>query len=403
MSSPDNELKLEQQKAPEGSRISVAYHPGFARFYHEFYSNLIHLLYFDGTEESFHDKRFPIGLSKKQTDFADFYAVLETDDFQNPDCVIAPVWFDPPMDKSLMHIMEIADAFTQTRGENGASPLTDRFIALFPDAELRQDDNTPRSARTYWKQESREANTARILANVLKISGVTEAIILDPHSEKAMRYFKHIDTLCLTADPFFADWLIANDFVDDNTDIVALDLGTAQKCLHLRNILASRTGFNVGLSILDKKRRGHSEIGSQSLVYGNPYGKRAILRDDRVASAGSILKSSSSLVTYGCTQVVPCITHGVLRGKYVENIAEATETGIIPAFAITNSLPQSSDAEFLPVGIEVLPVEHMLAFFGREVALRGIEQVRNDPEYQDYILTPQPKEQVLKKLQALTA
>lgn len=393
------ELNLEQQHTPEGSRISVAYHPGFARYYHEFYSQLLKHLYFDGPTETLDGKHFPIGLAKKQVDNADFYAILDQNKSTYPDCVIAPAWFAPPMDKALFHIAEMANAFTHSQSSTEPA-FTQRFLALFPYAELRQDKNSPLAMRTYWNEKAREAITAQILANTLKANGVTEAIILEPHSAEAMDYFNAagIETLCLTTAPIFADWLITKNYVDANTNVVGLDEGSAQKCLHLQIILRRKTNLPIGLSVLRKHRSGHSEVDQETLIFGNPKGKKAIIFDDLGASFESIFKTGQALIQNECPLIIPCLAHAVFAGKYLENITDAANKGIIPRVAVTDSLPQSDFANFLPVPIDVLPVEQMLAFFAREVAIRSIEEVKNDPHFQDFILTPRPKKEVVASL-----
>jgi phosphoribosylpyrophosphate synthetase len=149
---------------------------------------------------------------------------------------------------------------------------------------------------------------------------------------------------------------------------------------------------------LRKHRSGHSEVDKETLIFGNPKGKRAIIFDDIGASFESILTTSDALIQYDCPLVVPCLTHAVFAGKYLENITKAAERGTIPRVAVTNSLPQSDFANFLPVPIDVIPVERMLAFFAREVATRSIAEVKSDLRYQDFILTPRPKDQVIAEL-----
>lgn len=274
-----------------------------------------------------------------------------------------------------------------------------------PYAELRQDQNSSGYLRTYWPEprEAREAISAQKFANCIAACGVTEGIFLDPHSEIAIRHFENnkTKTLCLTAAPLFADWLLSdkNKLVNEKTVIVALDIGAAQKCMHLASILEARTGFKIDVIVLGKKRSGHSEVGQQDLIYGSFVGKdNAIIFDDVVASAGSILKTAKSLLSQGIKSVTPAITHGVLCGKYVENITEAQKLGVINKFAITNSLPQANDVEFLPIGLEVLEIEEMLSFFSRQSALYSIETVKNDLRFKDYVLTPKSKLQVILEL-----
>jgi phosphoribosylpyrophosphate synthetase len=386
-------LPFNEQAPQENQRISVAYHQFFSGYYNRMYDDLRAMIRF-GTGED----KFPVGYSKLHTDGSPFYAAIEKSDEYKSDCVIAPVWYAPPLNISLHSIFEMANAFTKSRrNEYGEETLANRFLAVYPYAELRQDDNSPLYLRSYCRDgyTAREAVTAQILAETTRASGVTEQIFIEPHSEKAMRFFKEDETLCLTAAPVFAKWLLENNLVNEKTAVCALDLGAAQKCQHLASILKRATGWEIDVVILGKKRSGHSEVGEQDFILGNLENKTtAILFDDLVASAGSILKTAQSLRSIN-VKVIPCITHGILCGKYVENITGSIELGTIPTFAITNSLPQAQRASYLPItSLEVLPIQQMLAFFAREVALRSINEVKNDPRFVDYVLTPKSKLQV---------
>ncbi len=391
-------LLLKEQMPPEGKKISVAYHLNFSNYYHNLYCELISRLHF-GQPTDYDGKKMPIGLTMKHTDGALFYAALEGENHFFSDAVVAPVWFAPPLDETLFSIFEMANAFKKSRRiEYGEKPFAKRFIGLFPYAELREDQNSAGYLRSYWPapRQAREAVTAQIFADTIAGAGVTEGIFLDVHSEIAMRHFTNMETLCLTSAPIFADWLLDNKLITaDNyktAALVALDIGALQKNLHLSEVIKRKTGWEIKVALLGKKRSGHSEVGKQELLMGSLDGvQTAILFDDIVASAGSILKTAKSMVEKGVKKVIPCIAHGVLCGKYAENITGAIATGVIPKFAITNSLPQANDMDFLPIGLDVLPVEDMLAFFGREVALRSIKDVKEDPRFQDYVLTPKSK------------
>jgi phosphoribosylpyrophosphate synthetase len=384
----------------ENKRISTAYHPYFSRFYHDMYSHLMGMISFNEKIPHLGGKRLPIGYEATHTDGSDFYAALEGETNWKSDCVIAPCWFAPPLALSDWAIRDMADTFTQSKKtEYDEEVLTHRFQIVMPYAELRQDQNSSSYLRTYWAGplQAREAITADMFTGAIAAAGTTEAILLEPHSEIAMRHFtKHkINTLCLTAAPLFADWIVHNNLVNEKSIVVALDIGAAQKCMHLAEILGKRTGKKIEVVVLGKKRSGHSEVGQQDLLIGSFVEKdNAIIFDDLVASGGSILKTAKSLTEQGIKSVTPIITHGVLCGKYVENITEAQKMGIIKKFAVSNSLPQANDAEFLAIGLEVLEVEEMLAFFSRQTAITSIDTVKNDPRFKDYVMTPKPKMQV---------
>jgi phosphoribosylpyrophosphate synthetase len=398
-------LCLEQQVPQEGARIATAYHPYFSGFYNHLYVSLLDNIRsrnFQTNNQDFQEKPYPIAHATEHSDGSSFYAALEKDGFQRPDAIVAPAWFAPPLEESLFHLVEMADAFTQSQLEGvDESTITDRFIAVLPYAELREDDNSPlylRKDYTAYPESAREAVTARIFANSLASNGVTDAIFIDPHSEKGMRHFKDINTLCLTAAPLFVDHLIENNYIDESTELVALDIGAAQKCFHMAKIIYQRTGISVQVTILNKARSGHGEVDKQEIIYGDPKGKKVIIFDESVASGGSIVTTSKTLVKAGSKEIIPCITHPILCGKYSRNIQQGTRTGIMPVFLTTNTLPQSRRVDYMSIGLEVLPIDKMLAFFARQVAITSIEAVKSDPSFSDYILTPIPKTQLIEDL-----
>ena len=97
---------LEIPSSPEGNRISIAYHPFFSSYHHDFYRNIINLLQPNDSADELEGRRFPIGLRNYHTDGSDFYAALERDGRYKSDCVIAPAWFAPPFADSLFHLIE---------------------------------------------------------------------------------------------------------------------------------------------------------------------------------------------------------------------------------------------------------------------------------------------------------
>lgn len=387
----------ESIEIPSDTRLALSFHQHFTNFHHDLYRDIASTLTTDTNGHQLSGRHFPVGYTNTHSDGSDFYAALERKEHPRPKCVIAPVWFAPPMHQTLFYISEMANAFTKSLGENG-QPLTQRFQALFPYAELRQDRNTSPDQKGYWGDIAYETVMAQLLADTIIANGVTEAIFLDPHSADAVSYFDSIDTLCLTAAPLFADWLIENGFVDKNSVIAALDLGTLQRNVHLAQVISRKVGYQLPIALFDKTRPEASKIEEHVLIRGDVNHKRAIVFDDIGATMKSILSVIKLAKDHGCRQIVPCITHGVLCGEFLKNINLATSSGSVPAMAYTDSLPQAQNLEFMPVDISVLSVGKMLAYFSKISALTSIDDVKNDPQYQDYILTPKHPSQVLEEL-----
>ncbi len=395
-------LSLEHQHPPEGQRISVAYHPYFSKYHHDFYRRIVNLAATDENNQTIPGRRLPIGHTDRFSDNSPLYAALERDSNFRSDCVIAPMWLAPPFPEAMWSIFEVGNAFTQSRHSNEQT-LTDRLIAVLPYAELREDVNSPKRMRKYWQQEAREAVTAQIAAYTMASVGYSEVIFTHPHSKEAVDFFEeNMETLCLSTAPIAADWLIKYGWVDGNTDIVALDIGAAQACHNLVNILNYRTNLNIGLTVLKKDRPEAGKVTSQDIVLGNPQGKRTIVYDDVGASFQSMLTTGKGLHSYGSPETIVVLSHGVLSGEYMKNLAAIGDVGTIKALIYTNSLPQAAEKQhFLPISVEVIEIEEMLAFFAREVAFKSMQAVKEDPQLQDYILAPRNKHEVLEELMQL--
>jgi phosphoribosylpyrophosphate synthetase len=385
---------LNQTPQPLDRRLAAGYHQIFSTYHNHVYEPIMDALHMNGNSAP-PGKHFPIGYHSIHTDQSQFYAVLEETGFIRPHTVIAPVWFAPPLDKTLFATCEMANAFVRSKRQGTKDPtITDNFITMFIYAELRQDDDGPDYLKSeYWNQTARESNTALLLADTIIGNGIKGAIFLDPHSEKSMRYFSSIETLCLTAIPLFAKWIVDNHKLDDNSKIVALDIGALQKCMLMQDILRRITHKDIGLVVYHKKRSGHSKIDQQTLIYGEPKGSINIIVDESVASGGSL----ADLARTQIGEKIACITHGILCKGYAKNIRTARKSGLT-ALALSNSLPQTREVNYMPVSFSTIPIEVLMSFFGKEVAARSIKEVREDPRFNDFVLTPKPKTEVLQTL-----
>ena len=192
-----------------------------------------HFGYYDQFLQNFRDG---LGIERLLIDtgsFADkspYFRIVAGD--KREFCAIIPLWLVPPFEKSLFRAQEVGSALTHE--ERGRPPLADRVIALIPYAELRQDKDSIDSDTGEYKEG--EVIYAEIFANTLAAHGYTEAVILEPHSYEATSYFK-IPYLPLTAAPLFAKWLKETSLVAPETNVVALDKGTLQRCWYLTEIL----------------------------------------------------------------------------------------------------------------------------------------------------------------------
>jgi len=92
--------------------------------------------------------------------------------------------------------------------------------------------------------------------------------------------------------------------------------------------------LNSSLAIVDK-RRPRANVAEVMNVIGDVKGKRAILIDDLVDTAGTLTQAALALVERGATEVYACCTHGVLSGPGVERVKNSPIRELI----ITNTIP----------------------------------------------------------------
>jgi ribose-phosphate pyrophosphokinase len=91
-------------------------------------------------------------------------------------------------------------------------------------------------------------------------------------------------------------------------------------------------------------------------IIGDVKGMVAVLVDDMVDTAGTLVEAASALASKGAARVVACCTHAVLSGSAVERL----DASIIEEIAITNTIPLRPEAMANPK-FKVLSVGNLLA------------------------------------------
>ncbi|MFO1013874.1 MAG: ribose-phosphate pyrophosphokinase [Caulobacteraceae bacterium] len=183
-------------------------------------------------------------------------------------------------------------------------------------------------ARQDRKTGGRTPISAKLVSNLITRAGADRVLTMDLHSGQIQGFFD-IPTDNLNAAP-----LMSTDIKDHyrNTDdlvIVSPDVGGVVRAL----AVASR--LNVGLAIVDKRRSGpgQSEVAN---IIGDVTGRRLILFDDIVDSAGTLCNAAQSLIDAGAKEVSAYVTHGVLSGAAVERV----EKSVLKELVVTDTIEQ---------------------------------------------------------------
>jgi ribose-phosphate pyrophosphokinase len=171
----------------------------------------------------------------------------------------------------------------------------------------------------------REPITARLVADIIQAAGVDRVVTMDLHAGQLQGFFSvpvdHMTALSMIADYFQMKNL--GDIV-----VVSPDAGgfkTAKR-------MADRLGCSV--AVLSKFRTGHNE-SRVMYVIGEVEGKTAILVDDIIDTAGSVVNGAQALMDQGAKAVYAACTHAVLSDPAYERIAASPLKEVV----VTDTIP----------------------------------------------------------------
>ena len=166
-------------------------------------------------------------------------------------------------------------------------------------------------ARQDRKSGPRTPISAKLVANVITSAGADRVLTLDLHAGQIQGFFD-IPTDNLYSAPVFTKDIIEN-FDGDELTIVSPDVGGVIRA----RAIAKR--LDADLAIIDKRREraGVSEVMN---IIGDVDGRRCILVDDIVDSAGTLCNAAEALKDAGAKSVHAYVTHGVLSGGAVARV-----------------------------------------------------------------------------------
>ena len=187
-------------------------------------------------------------------------------------------------------------------------------------------------ARQDRKTEGRTPISAKLVANLITRAGADRVLTMDLHSGQIQGFFD-IPTDNLVSGPLMANDIRANYANPSELMIVSPDVGGVVRALAVARRL------NADLAIVDKRRAapGKSEVAN---IIGDVAGRRLILFDDIVDSAGTLCSAAQSLIDAGATEVSAYVTHGVLSGAATERV----KTSVLKELVITDSIDASDHA-----------------------------------------------------------
>ncbi|NPV46168.1 MAG: ribose-phosphate pyrophosphokinase [Armatimonadetes bacterium] len=235
-----------------------------------------------------------------------------------------------PANDHLMELLVMIDACR--RGSAG------RITAVLPYYGYARQDK---------KIRGREPITAKLVANLITVAGADRVLCMDLHADPIMGFFD-LPVDQLPARPIIASYCRSQGFGGDDTVVVSPDVGGVENAKQLADDLDS------SLAIIAKRRPRPNEVEVIETI-GQLEGRKALLVDDMVDTAGTLCQAAATCLERGAAEVHAVATHGVLSGPAIERIAASALKSVV----ITDTVPLPPEKQ-LPK-ITVLSVAPLLA------------------------------------------
>ncbi|MHB8704556.1 MAG: ribose-phosphate diphosphokinase [Candidatus Tyrphobacter sp.] len=177
------------------------------------------------------------------------------------------------------------------------------------------------------KTKGREPISAKVMANILKVTGAKRIVTMDLHAAQIQGFFD-IPVDNLMAMPTLCNYLKKEGLCDDHIVVVSPDAGG----VHRAELFAKR--LNSSLAIVFK-RRPEPDVNEVAEIVGDVEGRAAIIVDDMISTGGTLDKAAQAIRQRGATRVLTVATHGIFAGEAVAVL----ENSAIERIVVTNTIP----------------------------------------------------------------
>ena len=209
--------------------------------------------------------------------------------------VIQPI--SSPVNKNLMELLIMLDALRRASAA--------RITAVIPYFGY---------GRTDKKDQPRVPITARLVADMITVAGANRVLTVDLHAGQIQGFFT------IPVDELTALYMLGNYFETkalENLVVVATDIGISKRARDLAERLSTP------LAIIEKRRLGNADKAETLNIIGAVAGMQALLIDDEIDTAGSLVTAADALRKAGATNVYACCTHPVFSRSASKRIANS--------------------------------------------------------------------------------
>lgn len=215
----------------------------------------------------------------------------------------------PPVDENFMELLITIDALKRASAH--------RITAVLPYYPYSRSDR---------KDQPRVPITAKLVADLLTTAGADRVLTCDLHSTQIQGFF-NIPVDQLTARELLCNYFINKGFKD--YVVVAPDAGSSKKAYKYARML------NAPIAMLDKRRIGNEQEVAIDTIVGNVRGLRAVIFDDEIDRASTMMESVHTLMEHGAEEIYIGCTHPVLSGPAIERLRSMPVKEVV----VTNTIP----------------------------------------------------------------
>ncbi|MFN0071688.1 MAG: ribose-phosphate diphosphokinase [Chloroflexota bacterium] len=218
-----------------------------------------------------------------------------------------------PVNKSLMELFIMLDALKRASAR--------RVTAVIPYFSYGRSDK---------KDQPRVPITARLLADLIQAAGADRVLTIDLHAGQIQGFFK------IPVDELTAVYLLCDYFRGlglDDPVVVSADIGFAKKARNFAELL------HAPLAIVEKRREVYDGNVESLRLIGDVKGRTALIVDDEVDTARSLVGAIQVCHEYGAEKVYASAVHSVLSDMAVQRLSEAK----LEEYVTTDTIPITAD------------------------------------------------------------
>jgi len=219
----------------------------------------------------------------------------------------------PPSNDHLMELLILIDA--ARRASAG------RVTAVLPYFGYARQDR---------KDRPRVPITAKLVSNLIAAAGADRVLTVDLHCDQIQGFFD------IPLDHLSGDVVFAKTFLEQGTEdfvVVSPDTGSVHRVRNFANRL------EAPLALVDK-RRPKANVAEVMNVIGEVKGRHALISDDVIDTAGTLVKAAEAIKTKGALDVVASATHAVFSGDALARI----ENSVLEQVLVSDTIPLSEEA-----------------------------------------------------------